>query len=275
MSMSRRIVHLKQSGELLTDVPGERWTPTALAKAAARIAEVQQHADELGVAGLMIVSGGGNAPDGFGRGAELRAKFGADSPIAEYADVIGRRSTIDNAIMLSAYLQAAAVPHKLMAAPSSSFSDQDLGIVPAYDDSLVQQAYADGKVVLMAGGTGKSNQTTDTGVVELAMWQAQAHPEIPSLAFKMTKYNGVFDADPATNPEAKRYARLSADFMLTDYDRFSAVDKQCLEVLKQAGDKGLDVQLQVYAAEYSIVEALQDEQLGTRIYSKACVPTYR
>lgn len=268
MSQSPRIVHLKQSGELLTDVAGERWTPTALRKAGERIAEVQRSAADLGVAGLMIVSGGGNVPDGFGRGAALREKFGKDSPIAHYGDVIGRRSTIDNAIMLSASLLDLRVPHLLVAAPGLEFSDIDLGHVPAYTVELVQAAYTEGKVVVMAGGSGKSNQTTDTAVVEYAMWQAQAYPKIPSIALKMTKYNGVFDSDPAIHPDAKQYAQLSADFMLTDYDRFGAVDRQCLELLKEAGDSGIDICLQVYAARYSIIQALENKKLGTSIYSR-------
>ena len=270
MSQAKRIVHLKQSGELLTDQPGERWTPTALRTAGERIAEVQKNAEELGVAGLMVVSGGGNVPDGFGRGAALREKFGDDSPIARYADVIGRRSTIDNAIMLSASLSDLSVPHLLLAAPGLEFSDTDLGLVAEYTPELVQTAYNEGKVVLIAGGSGKSNQTTDTAVVEYAMWQAKAQSGVPSIALKMTKYNGVFDNDPATHADAKQYAALSAAFMLSDYERFRAVDRQCLEILKQAGDDKLDVRLQVYAADYSIAQALEDEKLGTIISS---IPT--
>ena len=102
--MNQRIVHLKQSGELLTDVAGERWTPSALRKAAGRIAEVRSHASSLGVRGLLVVSGGGNVPDGSGRGANMREQFGEQSAVARYADVIGRRSTTDNTIMLAAAL---------------------------------------------------------------------------------------------------------------------------------------------------------------------------
>jgi uridylate kinase len=265
---AKRIVHLKQSGELLTDIPGERWTAAALKKAAARIAEVQQHAERLNVAGLMIVSGGGNVPDGFGRGAVMREKFGAASAVARYADVIGRRSTIDNTIVLAAALIDAGVPHILFAAPKSEFSDVDLGKVKEYDMELVQAAYREGKVVLMAGGTGVSNQTTDTGVVELAMWQAEAYPEIPSLALKATKFNGVFDNNPVTNPEAKQYAQLSAACMLADYDRFSAVDRRCLELLQQAGKTDIDVRLQVYSADFTVAQALENEKLGTQILSR-------
>ena len=265
--MKPRIVHLKQSGELLTDVPGERWTPGALQKAATRIADVQRHAVELGVRGLLIVSGGGNVPDGFGRGANIRAQFGEHSAIARYSDVIGRRSTIDNTIMLAAALQDAGVPYLMLAAPHSGFSDLELGTVQIYDPELVQAAYREGKVVLMAGGSGKSGQTTDTAVVEYAQWQAAAYPDIPSIARKSTKFNGVYADDPAKHPDAARYASLSASTMLAEYERFGAVDRRCLEILSDAGQRQLDVRLQIYAASYEITDALRDPNLGTIITS--------
>ncbi len=267
MSENKRIIHLKQSGELLTDEPGERWTLPALGKAAKRIGDVQIYAERLGVAGLLIVSGGGNVPDGFGRGANMREKFG-DNAITRYADVIGRRSTMDNTIMLSAALFDAGVPHVLMAAPESAFHDPTLGDVPEYTPEKVQAAYRDGKVVLMAGGSGKDHQTTDAGVVEYAMWQAKAYPELKSIALKATKFNGVYDDDPAMHPDARRYAALSAGFMLDNYGRFKAVDRRCLEILSKAGSVNIDVRLQVYAAEYSVVRALEDEKLGTTIFSQ-------
>jgi uridylate kinase len=267
MSLVKRIVHLKQSGELLTDTPGERWTLPALQRAAERIGEVQNSAEKLGVAGLLVVSGGGNVPDGFGRGANMREKFG-DNTITHYADVIGRRSTMDNTIMLAAALADAGIPYELFAAPHSAFHDPTLGDVKEYSPELVQAAYRENKVVLMAGGSGRDHQTTDAAVVEYARWQAKAYPDTPSIALKATKYNGVFDNDPATHSDAKQYAELSADFMLNDYERFKAVDRRCLEILKEAGENSADVRLQVYAAEYSVVQALENETLGTTIFSK-------
>lgn len=268
MSLKHRVIHLKQSGELLTDDPSERWTPTALRKAAERIAEVQQNAARLDVGGLLIVSGGGNVPDGFGRGDIMRKKFGDQSAMARYSDVIGRRSTVDNTIMLSAALMEVGVPFLMLAAPKSAFNDIDLGEVKEYNLDLIQSAYREGKVVLLGGGSGTSGQTTDTGVVEVAMWQAKAYPDIPSLALKATKYNGVFEDNPQTNPDVRQYTQVSASFMLSDYDRFSAVDRRCLEIMEQAGKDDIDVRLQVYAATYTISQVLESNSLGTTIYAK-------
>lgn len=267
--MKQRVVHLKQSGELLTDVAGVRWTLSALKRSAARLGEVQRRASELGVLGLLVVSGGGNVPDGFGRGANTRAQFGEGSKVAHYADVIGRRSTVDNSIMLAAALEDAGVPYLLLAAPNSAFNDVELGSIKEYSPALVQAAYGHGKIVIMAGGTGKAGQTTDAAVVEYAMWQAQAFPGVPSIALKSTKFNGVFEGDPAKVPDTKRYKTISAADMLANYERLGAVDRRCLEILQEAGRENLDVRLQIYAAEHSIATALEDPGLGTIVQSFA------
>ena len=89
-----------------------------------------------------------------------------------------------------------------------------------YDPELVQEAYKAGKIVLMAGGSGKGGQTTDAAVVEYALWQAAAYPAIQSIALKATKFNGVYDSDPAANSVAKRYTDIAATMMLADYERF-------------------------------------------------------
>ncbi len=274
MKQAKRVVHLKQSGELLTDKAGERWTPSGLEKSAQRIIDVQKNAERLGIAGLMVITGGGNVPDGFGRGANTRKIFGPGSMVARYADVIGRRSTTDNAIMLTAMLVDLGAPCLLVAAPNAGFEDVELGPVPTYTPEVVQAAYQGGKIVLIAGGIGLGGRTTDAAVVQYALWQAESDSKLQSVALKATKFNGVYDADPAAHPDARRYAQLSAGFMLQDYDRFSAVDRICLETLQGAGKDNIDVRLQVYAAEHSVVDALEDETLGTIITSRGIQPEF-
>lgn len=274
MPKKPRVVHLKQSGELLTDRPGERWTLNGLKRSAERIIDVQKNAARLGVAGLMVVSGGGNVPDGFGRGANTRKVFGADSMIAQYADIIGRRSTTDNAIMLTAMLKDLGAPCILVAAPHADFQDVELGEVPLYTPELVKRAYHEGKIVLIAGGVGLGGMTTDSAVVHYALWEAEADPAVQSIALKATKFNGVYDADPATSPDARRYAALSADYMLNDYERFGVVDRVCLEKLREAGHEGVAVELQIYSAEHSVVEALENERLGTMVFSQNVEPKF-
>jgi uridylate kinase len=65
------------------------------------------------------------------------------------------------------------------------------------------QRLASGHVVIFAAGTGNPFFTTDTAATLRAIemgCQAVA---------KATKVDGVYDADPLTNPGAKRFERLS------------------------------------------------------------------
>ena len=66
-----------------------------------------------------------------------------------------------------------------------------------------------GKVVLFAGGTGNPFFTTDSAAALRAA-------EIGADAlFKGTQVDGVYSADPKTDPNATRYARISHDEVLT------------------------------------------------------------
>jgi uridylate kinase len=60
-----------------------------------------------------------------------------------------------------------------------------------------------GRVVVLAGGTGNPYFTTDTAAA------LRATELGVDAIFKATKVDGVYTADPAKDPSAKRFARLS------------------------------------------------------------------
>lgn len=63
----------------------------------------------------------------------------------------------------------------------------------------------EGKVVFFAGGTGHPYFSTDTGVVLRAI-------EVEAETILLAKsIDGVYDSDPAVNPEAKKYDEISID----------------------------------------------------------------
>ncbi|MBD3236071.1 MAG: UMP kinase, partial [Candidatus Eisenbacteria bacterium] len=69
-------------------------------------------------------------------------------------------------------------------------------------------ALAAGEVVLLAGGTGNPYFTTDTAAAVRAL-------ELEcTLLIKGTKVDGVYDADPVTQPGARRFAHLTYDELL-------------------------------------------------------------
>ena len=63
--------------------------------------------------------------------------------------------------------------------------------------------FKQGKVVFFAGGTGHPYFSTDTGVLLRAI---EVEAEVVLLAKAI---DGVYDADPKLNPNAKRYEELS------------------------------------------------------------------
>ena len=60
-----------------------------------------------------------------------------------------------------------------------------------------------GRVIILAAGTGNPYFTTDTAA---ALRAVEIGAEV---ILKATKVDGVYDADPVTNPDAKRYERLT------------------------------------------------------------------
>ncbi len=62
-----------------------------------------------------------------------------------------------------------------------------------------------GRVVIFAAGTGNPYFTTDTAA---ALRAIEVHAEV---ILKGTKVDGVYDSDPAVNPDARRYDHLTYD----------------------------------------------------------------
>ncbi|MBU3651297.1 MAG: uridine monophosphate kinase, partial [Limnohabitans sp.] len=71
------------------------------------------------------------------------------------------------------------------------------------------QYLEEGKVVVFAAGTGNPFFTTDTAA---ALRGAEIGAE---LVLKATKVDGVYDADPKTHPNAKRFNRISFDQVIS------------------------------------------------------------
>ena len=228
-------VHLKQSGELLAahGKKGELWTPDGVRSSVEKAAMAYESRRSLGMKGLMLVSGAGNII----RGQELRAHGIADGQ----ADLLGRLATIQNTLVLAQGLRSRGVPTVTFLADSMELADRSLnGDLKTYDVDEVRNAYDDERIVLVGGGTGEDNVTTDHAVMAYAAKHIEADPGADVIVLKGTKHDGVYDSDPAKDARARRYTEISAQLMLDDYDRFAAVDKSCLE---QIVETGLSMQL--------------------------------
>ena len=178
----RRIL-LKISGELLAGQQGYGIEPAVLDAIADEIASVVAMDVEIAV-----VIGGGN----IFRGLAASAK-GMERASADY---MGMLATILNALAL----QNALEKKNVMTRVQSAIEMRQLA--EGYIRRRAIRHLEKKRVVIFAGGTGNPYFSTDTAAVLRAM-------EIGAqVIMKGTKVNGIYEADPVTNPSAKMFADM-------------------------------------------------------------------
>ena len=142
----------------------------------------------LGVT-LGVVVGGGN----FMRGASA-AKGGLPRVTG---DMMGMLATVMNALALEAAIEALQVPARTMSALAMP------EVCETYERRRAARHLEQGRVLLLAAGTGNPFFTTDTtAVLRAAELGAQA-------VLKATDVDGIYSADPKKDARAKRYDRLT------------------------------------------------------------------
>lgn len=186
----RRIL-LKLSGEALLGSRQYGVDPEFCNFIAAQVADVRTSGVQVG-----IVVGGGN----IFRGLAAAAK-GMDRATGDY---IGMLATVMNALALQDALERADVPTRVMTAIGMD------EVAEPYIRRRAVRHLEKGRVVILAAGTGNPYFTTDTAA---ALRAVEIHAEV---LMKATKVDGVYDADPVTNPGARRYDRLTYVDLLRD-----------------------------------------------------------
>ncbi|MDY6913009.1 MAG: UMP kinase [Planctomycetota bacterium] len=146
---------------------------------------------------LAVVVGGGNII----RGQQLAEKLPIDRATA---DGMGMLGTVINALALADAMAGGGLSVRTMSAIAMG------DVCEPFARRRAARHLEKGRVVILAGGTGNPFFTTDT-CAALRACQIGA-----DALFKATKVNGVFDADPVTNKNAKRYSRLSYQKVLDD-----------------------------------------------------------
>lgn len=184
-----RRVLLKLSGEALMGEAAYGIDPSVLSGIADQIAEIHS----LGVE-LALVIGAGNIFRGV-RGATA----GMDRASADYMGMI---ATVINALALQDALERRGVYTRVMSAIEMR------QVAEPYIRRRAVRHLEKGRVVIFAGGTGNPFFTTDTAASLRAM-------EIGAeVILKATRVDGVYDADPRTIAEAKRFGELTyQDFL--------------------------------------------------------------
>jgi uridylate kinase len=109
-----------------------------------------------------------------------------------------------------------------------------------------------GRIVIFAAGLGAPYFSTDTAAAQRAL-------EIGADAiFKGTKVDGVYDADPATTPDATRYETL--DYITVLQDGLKVMDATAISLCM---DNGLPIVVFDLLTEGNIRRAVDGEPIGT------------
>jgi uridylate kinase len=175
---------LKLGGESLAGEGGFGIDPAR----AAEVAEIVKDVYDLGVQ-VAIVIGAGN----LWRGATGVARQMERTT----ADHMGMIATVMNSLALQDALERIDVETRVQTAIEMR------AVAEPYIRLRAIRHMDKGRVVIIGGGTGNPYFTTDSAGALRAM---EIHAEV---LIKATKVDGVYDADPKINPEAKRYESLS------------------------------------------------------------------
>ncbi|MEN0001568.1 MAG: UMP kinase [Pseudomonadota bacterium] len=182
-------VLLKVSGEALMGAQGF-GIDVAVAD---RIAADIKAAVDLGVQ-VSIVIGGGN----IFRGVAVASR-GGDRVTGDH---MGMLATVINSLALRTSL----VKQGLDAVVLSAISMPQL--CESFSQRKATWNIAQGRVVIFAGGTGNPYFTTDSAA---ALRAAEINAD---ALMKGTQVDGIYEADPKTNPEAKRFDKMTHNEVL-------------------------------------------------------------
>lgn len=232
MELKYKRVSLKLSGEAMGG------SDTVDFEAVERIAADIKALNDAGVQ-VGVTIGGGNIWRGRSAGDMDRNK----------ADQMGMLATAINSLAMEAALRGLGVPCKVLSSlPMERVCD-------TFTSQRAEEAFAAGKVVLFACGSGLPFFSTDTAA---ALKAAETHADVLLLAKNV---DAVYSADPNVVPDAERYSRLTYDEVIerdlkaTDLTAITLCREQHIPILVFAmKEKG------------NILKAVQGEDIGTLIH---------
>jgi uridylate kinase len=226
---------VKLSGEALLGQAEYGIDPQVIKRVAAELRDVQA----LGVQ-VAVVLGGGN----LFRGAGL-ARAGMDRVTADH---MGMLATVMNALALQDALEGLGIFARVMSA---------IRINEVCEDYIRRRAVRHlekGRVVIFAAGTGNPFFTTDTAA-SLRAIEIEAQ-----LLLKATKVDGIYSADPLTDPKAILYPHLTFDRVLSE--RLNVMDATAIVMCR---DHDLPLRVFNLNAPGQLLRIVNGEDCGTLV----------
>ena len=232
--MAPRRVVLKLSGEAFARADlGYGIDPETVDNTAREIAEVSNEGYEVAV-----VVGGGNIFRGLSEAAS-----GMDRANADY---MGMLATVINALALRDSLERAGAECRVQTA----LTIQE--VAEPYIRLRAIRHLEKGRVVIFAAGTGNPFFTTDTTAALRAA-------EIGAGAvLKATKVEGIYTADPTTDPDAELLAEL--DYMHAIAEQLGVMDTTAITMCME---NDLPIRVFNMTVPGNIVRAVRGEAVGT------------
>lgn len=234
----KRVV-LKLSGEAMAGAKGFGIDPEVVDSLAAQIQDVVEQGLEVA-----IVNGGGN----FWRGISGSNK-GMDRATADY---MGMLATVINSLALQDALENRGVPTRVQTAIEMR------QIAEPYIRRRAIRHMEKARVVIFAAGTGNPYFSTDTTAALRAA-------EIEADAILMAKkgVDGVYDSDPAKNPDAVMFEKL--DYIEVIQRQLSVMDSTAISLCM---DNHIPIVVFNIDKLGNILRAASGEKIGTLVGGK-------
>lgn len=230
---------IKLSGEALMGDDAYGINRATIDNIVAQIKEVV----DLGVE-VAVVIGGGNIFRGVAPAAE-----GMDRATADY---MGMLATVMNAMALSDAMRSIG----LVARVQSALKLEQ--VAEPYIRGKAIRYLEEGRVVVFGAGTGNPFFTTDTAAALRGM-------EIDAeIVLKATKVDGIYTADPKTNPDATRYETVTFDEAINK--NLKVMDATALTLCR---DQNLPISVFSIFKEGALMRVVMGENEGTRVVNKA------
>lgn len=226
-------VLLKLSGEALAGEKKTGFDEATVTEVAKQVKVLTDEGVEVGV-----VIGGGN----FWRGRS------SETIDRTKADQIGMLATVMNCIYVSEIFRFVGMTTEILTPFVCG------AFTKLFSKDEADSCFSQGKVVFFAGGTGHPYFSTDTTTVLRAV-------EIEAETILLAKaVDGVYDSDPKTNPDAKKYDQVHIQEVIDQ--KLAVVDLTasilCMENRMPMLVFGLN-------EENSIIKAARGEITGTRV----------
>ena len=202
-----------------------------------KVCDVVKQCIDMGVQ-VGIVIGGGN----FWRGV----RNGTGKMERTRADHMGMLATVMNCLAVADVLEQKGVRVRVQTAIEMR------AIAEPYIRLRAVHQLEKGNVVIFGCGTGNPYFSTDTGAVLRA---AEINADVIMLAKNV---DGVYDSDPVTNPDAKKYDQISYDDVLAQH--LSVMDSTATSL---SMDNKIPVLLFALEDPQNIIRAICGENVGT------------